>query len=97
MITDSYCIVGLRIRWIYLRVLMARYVRDNKAIFPDCLNPLRIKFLPINMSSVRTSQETYNVSAIKPSWLMLFREKIHVYCGNNTQHTDTLCGQNVGF
>jgi hypothetical protein len=26
---------------------------------------------------------------------MLFRERIAVYCENHTEHTDTLCGQNV--
>jgi hypothetical protein len=26
---------------------------------------------------------------------MLFRETVAVYCQNHTEHTDTLCGQNV--
>jgi predicted Zn-dependent protease with MMP-like domain len=46
-------------------------------------------------NSVRTSQETYYVSATKPNRLMLFRETVAVYCENHTEHTDTLCGQNV--
>jgi hypothetical protein len=45
--------------------------------------------------SVRTSQETYYVSATKPNQLMLFRETVAVYCENHTEHTDTLCGQNT--
>jgi hypothetical protein len=28
---------------------------------------------------------------------MLFGETVAVYCENRTEHTDTLCGQNVGF
>jgi hypothetical protein len=28
---------------------------------------------------------------------MLFRETVAVYCENHTEHTKTLCGQNVGF
>jgi hypothetical protein len=28
---------------------------------------------------------------------MLFRETVAVYCENHTEHTDTLCGQNVEF
>jgi hypothetical protein len=28
---------------------------------------------------------------------MLFGETIAVYCENRTEHTDTLCGQNVEF
>jgi hypothetical protein len=28
---------------------------------------------------------------------MLFGETVAVYCENQTEHTDTLCGQNVGF
>jgi hypothetical protein len=28
---------------------------------------------------------------------MLFGETITVYCENNTEHTDTLCGQNAEF
>jgi hypothetical protein len=46
-------------------------------------------------NSVRTSQETHYVSTTKTNRLMLFREIIAVYCENRTEHTDTLCGQNV--
>jgi hypothetical protein len=28
---------------------------------------------------------------------MLFGETVAVYCDNHTEHTDTLCGQNVEF
>jgi hypothetical protein len=28
---------------------------------------------------------------------MLFRETVAVYCENHTEHTDTLCGENVEF
>jgi hypothetical protein len=28
---------------------------------------------------------------------MLFVETVAVYCGNHTEHTDTLCGQNAEF
>jgi hypothetical protein len=28
---------------------------------------------------------------------MLFGETVVVYCGNHTEHTVTLCGQNAGF
>jgi hypothetical protein len=28
---------------------------------------------------------------------MLFRETVAVYCENHTEHTNTLCGQNVEF
>jgi hypothetical protein len=28
---------------------------------------------------------------------MLFREIIAVYCENDTEHTNTPCGQNAGF
>jgi hypothetical protein len=45
--------------------------------------------------SVRTSQETHYVSATKPNRLMLFRERVAVYCENHTKHTDTLCGRNA--
>jgi hypothetical protein len=38
--------------------------------------------------SVRTSQETYYVSATKK--LMLFREAVAVYCENNTEHTNSV-------
>jgi hypothetical protein len=47
--------------------------------------------------SVRTSQETYYVSATKPNQLMFFRETVAVYCENHTEHTDTLCGQNAEY
>jgi hypothetical protein len=46
-------------------------------------------------NSVRMSQETHYISATKPNRLMLFRETVAVYCESHTEHTDTLCGQNV--
>jgi hypothetical protein len=49
----------------------------------------------IYSNSVRTSQETHYVSTTKPNRLMLFRETVAVYCENHTEHTNTLCGQNV--
>jgi hypothetical protein len=48
-------------------------------------------------NSVRTSQETHLVSATEPNRLMLLKETVAVYCENHTEHTDTLCGQNVEF
>jgi thioredoxin-related protein len=40
--------------------------------------------------TVRTSQETYYVSATEPIRLMLFEETVAVYCENHTEHTDTV-------
>jgi hypothetical protein len=64
------------------------------------INPLKTEFL-LNtrniQDSVRTSQETHYVSATKPNRLMLYRERVAVYCGNHMEHTSTLCGQNAGF
>jgi hypothetical protein len=37
--------------------------------------------------SVRTSQETYYVSATKPNRLMLFRETVAVYFENRREHS----------
>jgi hypothetical protein len=48
-------------------------------------------------NSVRTSQETRYVSATKPNRLMLFRERIAVYCENHMEHTNTLCGRNAVY
>jgi thioredoxin-related protein len=39
--------------------------------------------------TVRTSQDTYYVSATENSRLMLFGETVAVYCENHTEHTDT--------
>jgi hypothetical protein len=52
---------------------------------------------PIYNNSARISQETHDISASKPNWLMLFRETVAVYCENHTEHTDTLCEQNAEF
>jgi hypothetical protein len=49
----------------------------------------------IYKNTVRTSQETYYVSATKPSRLMPFRETVAIYYENHMEHTDTLCGQNA--
>jgi hypothetical protein len=48
-------------------------------------------------SSVLTSQETHYVSTTKPNRLMLFGERVAVYCENHTKHRDAMCGQNVEF
>jgi hypothetical protein len=53
----------------------------------------RMKSYVIYKNSVRTSQETHNVSATETNRLMLFRETVAVYCENHTEHTNTLCGQ----
>jgi hypothetical protein len=55
------------------------------------------KYIRWAENSVRTSQETHYVSATKPNVLILFRETVTVYCENHTEHTNTLCGQNVEF
>jgi hypothetical protein len=36
--------------------------------------------------TVRTSQETYYVSATEPNRLMPFGETVAVYCENHTEH-----------
>jgi hypothetical protein len=36
-----------------------------------------------NINSVRTSQETHNVSTTKPNRLMLLQETVAVYCENH--------------
>jgi hypothetical protein len=48
-------------------------------------------------NSGRMSQETHYISATKPSWLILFRKTVAVYCENHMEHTNTLCGQNSKF
>jgi hypothetical protein len=48
--------------------------------------------------TVRTSQETYYVSATETNRLILFRKRVAVYCENHMEHTDTLCvGRMQGF
>jgi hypothetical protein len=54
-------------------------------------------FTVLYKNSVRTSQETHDVSTAKPNWLILFGERVAVYCENHTEHTDKLCGQNAEF
>jgi hypothetical protein len=68
---------------------------ENHTEHTDTLCGQNAEFQYVN--SVRTSQETQSVSATKPSRLMLFRERVAVYCENHTEHTDTLCGQNAEF
>jgi hypothetical protein len=61
-------------------------------------NTTRLNFFTIlYKDSVRTSQETHDVSATKTNRIMLFKETIAVYCENHTKHTDTMCGQNAEF
>jgi hypothetical protein len=49
----------------------------------------------IYKNSVRTSQETHDVSTTKLNRLMMSRETVPVYCENHTEHINTLCGQNA--
>jgi hypothetical protein len=62
-------------------------------------SPLKSEFLlnTIYKHSVCTSQEIYYVTAAKTNRLMVFEEKIGVYCENHTKHTDTFCGHNTEF
>jgi hypothetical protein len=45
-------------------------------------------------NSVRTSQETHRSSTTNTSQLMLFREMVAVYCGNQMKHTNTVFWEN---
>jgi hypothetical protein len=45
------------------------------------------------MNPVRTSQETYYVSATKTNRLMLFEETVATSCENRMKHISSLCGQ----
>jgi hypothetical protein len=69
---------------------------ENHMEHTDTLSGQNVRFWYVK-NSARTSQETYYVSATKPSWLMLFGRTVAVYCENHTEHTDTLCGQNAEF
>jgi hypothetical protein len=60
---------------------------------------LREERFDVNLykNSVRTSQETYHVSATKPNRLMLVGETAVVYCENHTEHTNKSCVRNAEF
>jgi hypothetical protein len=59
----------------------------------------QIHFQIIYNNSVPTSQEKHYVSATKtkPNRLMLFRKTVAVYCENQREHTNTLCGNTAEF
>jgi hypothetical protein len=69
-----------------------RFGVNTLTLFEAC-NSIKWCYIMVYINSVRTSQETHYVSATKPSRLMLFRERVAVYCENHTEHTNTLCGQ----
>jgi hypothetical protein len=46
---------------------------------------------------IHTSKETHYFSATETNRLVLFRERIPIYCENRAKHTNTLCGQNSEF
>jgi hypothetical protein len=57
---------------------------------------LRTKFrLPNVYKLVHSLQETHFISYVKASEFVFFRGSVAVYCEAHTEHTDTLCGQNV--
>jgi hypothetical protein len=49
----------------------------------------------IYKNPVLTSQETYYVSAKKLNRLILFGETVTVHCENQTEHINTVCGQDA--
>jgi hypothetical protein len=51
----------------------------------------------IYTDSVRTSQGTHYVSATNPNRLLLFWEKVAVYCENGTRHIATLWAKCIFF
>jgi hypothetical protein len=55
-----------------------------------------MNFWVVYKNPVRTLQETHYVTT-QTNRLMLFRERVGVYCENNTEHTDTLFGQNAEY
>jgi hypothetical protein len=57
------------------------------------LSPKFVQIIHTNPD--RTSQETQYASATEPNRLMLFGERVAVYCENHMEHTNTLCGQNA--
>jgi hypothetical protein len=56
-------------------LFIVRTIRNTQIIYKD---------------PVRTSQETYHLSATKLNRLMLFRETVAVYCKNHTEHTNNI-------
>jgi hypothetical protein len=48
-------------------------------------------------STVCTSQETHYVSATEPNRLMLYGERVAVYCENRAEHAYTAFGQTAEF
>jgi hypothetical protein len=62
--------------------------------------PSNVRQLPVPhqrraTKSGAVTQETHYVSATMSNRLMLFGETVAVYCENHTEHTYTLCGQNL--
>jgi hypothetical protein len=64
---------------------------DIDALRKFCIFFYNIKDGFILNNSVRTSQETHYFSATQTNRLMLFRERVAVYCEKNTERPDTLC------
>jgi hypothetical protein len=51
----------------------------------------------IYINSIRTSQGTHPFSITKHNRLMLFGETVALYCDNDMENINTLCGQNAEF
>jgi hypothetical protein len=37
-------------------------------------------------------RKAHHISSVEPSWLVLFKQTVAVYCENITKHIQTLCG-----
>jgi hypothetical protein len=61
------------------------------------LSPLKLKARENCIQIYCFHQKSQCNFATEPNRLMLFRETVAVYCENHTEHTNTLCGQNVEF
>jgi hypothetical protein len=60
------------------------------------INPSKTEFL-LNDYKMQFAPHRKQVSATKIRRLMLFMDKIAVYCENHAEHTNTLCAQNQSF
>jgi hypothetical protein len=88
--------------WMVRSCLRVQIVAQKQAVWtrdcPYCLCLCwRTPSVCIYINALRTSQEIHNVSATKPSRLMLFSETIAAYCENLTKHANTSSRQNSEF
>jgi hypothetical protein len=98
--TQVSCLVYSPLKMVCFSETSVDFQRTTPCNIPEdiILHNHRCEYLEAYVQIQFVPHRKHNyVSPTKSSRLMLFKERVAVYCENHTEHTNTLCGQNAEF